>query len=133
MVQQDAKEACAKQGKRAFIFDSRQRGIPLLIDSASAQYYCVGSDDITHLPPTFGADAISASNLNGVGILSVTAGAAAAKAGVKPNDIVYEFAGHPIASAADLRSEVNSVSPGERVSIKLRRSGVKDPELNAQF
>ena len=133
MVASDAKESCAKQGKKAFIFDARQRGIPLLIDSASAMVLCVGPDDVTHLPPAFGADAVSASNLNGAGIVSVSPGAVAAKAGIKPNDIVYEFAGHPIASTADLRAEVNSVGPGDKVSIKLRRSGVKDPQLSAQF
>jgi S1-C subfamily serine protease len=50
----------------------------------------------------------------------------AAKAGIKPNDIVYELAGHPIASAADLRAEVNSVAPGEQANIKLHRNGSKE-------
>jgi membrane-associated protease RseP (regulator of RpoE activity) len=132
MVEKDATDSCAKQGKKAFIFDARQRGIPLLIDSASAMVLCVGPEDVTHLPPAFGADAVSASNFTGAGIVSVTPGAVAAKAGIKPNDIVYELAGHPIASAADLRTEVNSVAPGGQANIKLRRNG-RDTMLTAKF
>jgi membrane-associated protease RseP (regulator of RpoE activity) len=133
MVEKDANDSCAKLGKKAFIFDARQSGIPFLVDSASAMVLCVGPDDVTHLPPTFGADAVSASNFTGAGILSVNPGAVAAKAGIKPNDIVYELAGHPITSAADLRTEVNSVARGEQVNIKLRRNGSKDTQLIAQF
>jgi hypothetical protein len=133
MVEKDAKNSCAKQGKKAFIFDAHQSGIPLLIDSASAMVLCVGPEDITHLPPAFGADAVSSSNFTGAGILVVNPGAMAAKAGVKPNDIVYEFAGHPITSAADLRTEVNAVTLGEQVHIALRRNGTRDIKLTAQF
>src|SRR5579863_713551 len=72
MVEKDANDSCAAQGKKAFIFDSKQSGIPLFIESASAMVLCVGPDDVTHLPPIFGADAVSASNFRGAGIFSVT-------------------------------------------------------------
>jgi hypothetical protein len=133
MVEKDANDSCAKQGKKAFIFDAKQSGIPLFIESASAMVLCVGPDDITHLPPVFGADAVSASNFRGAGIVSVTPGSVADKAGLKTNDIVYEFAGHPIALPADLRVEVNSMSAGDQAVLKLRRNGGKDTTVTAHF
>lgn len=133
MVAHDANDSCAKQGKRAFIFDAKQSGIPLFIDSASVMVLCVGPDDVVHLPVTFGADAISAANFKGAGIVSVTPESVAAKALLRPNDIVVEFGGHPIESAADLRLQVNSTSPGDRAVIKVRRNTGKYVVLTAQF
>jgi hypothetical protein len=133
MVEKNANDSCAAQGKKAVIFDSKQSGIPLFIESASATFLCVGADDVTHLPPIFGADAVSASNFHGAAIFSVIAGSVAAKAGIKPNDIVYEFAGRPIALATDLRVEVDSMSPGDQAMIKLRRNGAKDVTVTARF
>jgi S1-C subfamily serine protease len=91
MVAHDAQDSCAKQGKKAFIFDAKQSGIPLVIESASAMVLCVGPDDATHLPESFGAEAVSAANFTGAGILSVAPGSVADKAGIKANDIVIEF------------------------------------------
>src|SRR5262245_49411143 len=125
MVEKDANDSCAKQGKKAFIFDAKQSGVPLFIESASAMVLCVGPDDVVHLPATFGADAVSAANFKGAGIVSVTPGSVAQKAALKPNDIVVEFAGHPIESAADLRLQVNSTASGDQAAIRLRRSGDK--------
>ena len=133
MVEKNANDSCSAQGKKAFIFDSKQSGIPLFIESASATFLCVGPDEVTHLPPIFGADAVSASNFHGAGIFSVTAGSVAAKAGLKPNDIVYEFAGRSVALATDLRVEVNSMSPGDQAVIKLRRNGARDVTVTARF
>ncbi len=70
MVEKNANDTCKAQ--KAFIFDSKQSGIPLFIESVSATFLCVEPDDITHLPAMFGADAVSASNFNGAGIISVT-------------------------------------------------------------
>ena len=113
--------------------DAKQSGIPLFIESASTTYLCVGPDDVTHLPPIFGADAVSAANFHGAGIFSVTPGSIADKAGLKVNDIVYEFAGRSIALATDLRVEVDSMSPGGHALIKLRRNGERDITLTASF
>lgn len=133
MVEHDANASCAKQGKKAFIFDAKQNGIPLFIDSASAMVLCVGPDDAVHLPANFGADAISTGNFKGAGIVSVTPGSVAAKAGLKPNDIVVELAGHPIESAEDLRLQVNSTPPGDQAAIKFRRNSDKATTVTAQF
>lgn len=133
MVEKNANDTCKAQGKKAFIFDSKQSGIPLFIESASATFLCVGPDDITHLPTTFGADAVSASNFNGAGIISVTPGLIADKAGIKANDIVYEFAGRPIERARNLAVAVDSMSPGTEAIIKLRRNGAKEVTVTALF
>jgi serine protease Do len=94
---------------------------------------CVGPEDTIHLPPVFGADAVSADNFHGAGILSVTPVSVADKAGRKPNDIVAEFAGRSIALATDLRVAVDSMSPGDQALIKLRRNGAKDVTVTAHF
>ena len=133
MVEHDAQSSCAKQHKTAFLFDAHQSGIPLVFESASVMVLCVGPDDVTHLPAVFGADAVSASNFQGAGIVSVAAGAVAARAGLKPNDIVYEFAGHSIASVADLRIEVDSHAAGEQAVVKVRRGRQRDLVLTAHF
>ena len=133
MVEYNAKSACAEQGKKAFIYNSKQNGIPLVIESASAMSVCVGPDDVIHLPSTFGADAISGSNLHGAGIVSVDAGSIAEKAGLKANDIIYEFAGHPISLVSDLRVAINSMSSGDQALMKLRRNGGNDITATAHF
>jgi membrane-associated protease RseP (regulator of RpoE activity) len=132
MVEKNAKDSCASQGKKAFIFDAKQNGVPLLIESASAMVLCVGPDDVTHLSESFGADAVSAANFTGAGILSVTAGSVAEKAGVKAGDIVTEFAGSSIANARELRSYIERVSAGAQAVVKVRRNG-KNVIATAQF
>jgi S1-C subfamily serine protease len=133
MVEKNANDSCAAEGKKAFIVNLKQSGIPLVIESASATVLCVGPEDVTHLPANFGADAVSASNLHGAGIFSVTPGLIADKAGLKPNDVVYEFAGRSIVLATDLRVAVDSMSSQDQALIKLRRGGGKDISIIAHF
>jgi hypothetical protein len=131
MVEQDAKDSCAAQGKKAFIADSKQSGIPLFIESAHAQYLCVGPDDVTHLS-TFGADVIWASNLNGVGIISVTPSSVAETSGLRPGDVLGEFAGAAIALTDELQTAIEKMSPGDQAVIKVRRKG-QDTTVTARF
>lgn len=77
IVKKNANDSCASQGKKAFIFEAKQSGVPLLIESASAMILCVGPDDVTPLPARFGAEAVSAANFAGAGILTVSAGSVA--------------------------------------------------------
>jgi PDZ domain-containing protein len=133
MVEKNANDSCAAQGKKAFIFDAKQSGIPLFMESASAMVLCIGPEDVTQLPTIFGADAVSSSNFKGAGIFSVTPGAIADKAGLKPSDIVYEFAGRPIDHAGDLGVAVDSMSPGDQALIKLRRNGAKEVTVTGRF
>ena len=132
MVEHDANKSCADQGKKPFIFNSRQNGIPLVLESASAMVLCVGPEDITHLPDSFGADAVSAGNLNGAGIFSVSPGSVADRAAIKSGDIVYEFAGTSISNARELRSYIDRVPTGQLAVVKLRRKG-RELEVAAQF
>ena len=132
MVEKNARDSCASQGKKAFIFDAKQTGVPLLIESASAMVLCVGPDEMTHLPESFGADAVSASNFVGAGILSVAAGSVAEKAGIKAGDIVSEFAGTPIENARELSSYIDRLPPGAQPLVKIRRNG-KDIVATARF
>lgn len=132
MVEQDAKETCAAQGKKAFLANAKQSGVPLFIESAHAQILCIGPDDITHLPSTFGADAVWATNLNGVGIVSVAPGSVAERAGLKPGDIVHEFAGTAVLRTGELQSAVEKMAPGDQAIIKLRRKG-QEATITARF
>ena len=93
-----------------------------MIESASAMVLCVGPDDLRHLPDTFGADAVSAGKLNGAGIFSVSPGSVADRATLRAGDIVYEFAGTPIANARELRSYIDRVASGQKSEIKPRRN-----------
>ena len=65
--------------------------------------------------------------------LSIPPGAVADKAGIRPNDIVYEFAGRSIASATDLRNAVDMMSTGDLATVKLRRNSAKEIEVTARF
>ena len=131
MVEKDASDACAAKGKQAFIANAKQTGIPLFIESAHATYVCVGRDDTLQLS-NFGAEVITAPDNDGAGIFSVTQRSVADRAGMKFGDIVYEFAGKPVASAAQLRAAIDEVPAGQQPVIKLRRNG-KDTVLTAHF
>src|SRR3984885_12074754 len=120
MVEKNANDSCAAQGKKAFIFDAKQSGIPLFVETASAMVICVGPEDVTHLPMIFGADAVSSSNFKGAGIFSMTPGAVADKAGLKPNDLVYACAGRPIVGPGVHEMAIVSMSPGDQTQVRLR-------------
>jgi serine protease Do len=55
-------------------------------------------------------------------IQAVTAGSAAAKAGLEINDIVIEFNGQPVRSSSDLISMVVATKPGTTVPLKVVRN-----------
>jgi predicted metalloprotease with PDZ domain len=122
MVQEDAKSSCAKQGKRAFILSAHEKGVPLLIDAASAQYYCVAPQDVVKVQAPFGAEVINHSDFNGVGILGVSPGMSAEKAGIKAGDIVYEFGDHSVSRSGELQAAIDATAAGMPVPVKLRRN-----------
>jgi S1-C subfamily serine protease len=131
MLQQDAKNMCAAKGKKPFLADAQQSGIPLMIESAHAQVYCFGPDDITHVP-SLGTDVIWISSLDGAGVVSVTPGSVAQKAGLRPNDVIEQFADTPITNRAAFLSIVENAAPATVAVIKVRRNG-KPATLTAQF
>ena len=62
----------------------------------------------------------------GVAVTSVVPGSAAEKAGVKPNDIILEFAGKPVSDTPeDFAKQVNDAKAGEKVDIVVLRKGKK--------
>ncbi|PRZ42751.1 putative serine protease PepD [Antricoccus suffuscus] len=67
-----------------------------------------------------GADGITA---EGAQIKAVTAGSAAAKAGLRSGDVVTSVNGITINNAQGLVAEIRSFSPGQTVSITVQRSG----------
>jgi PDZ domain len=71
-------------------------------------------------------------NRAGILIIGVADGSVARKSGVIVGDIVFEFAGHPIKTLADLQSAVAACAPNSTVAIKLYR-GTTAMAVNAQF
>jgi putative serine protease PepD len=65
----------------------------------------------------------------GVGVVSVTAGGAAAKAGITAGDIILDLAGQPTASVAALQSVLGAHKPGDRVQARLSRNGTESTVL----
>ena len=65
----------------------------------------------------------------GVGVISVTPGGAAAKAGIQPGDIIVDLAGQPTASVAALQSVLAAYKPGDRVPARLSRNGAESTVL----
>jgi membrane-associated protease RseP (regulator of RpoE activity) len=131
-AEEAAGDACAQQGKRAFLAEVRQVGMSAIVVSEHARYLCVSPEEVAHLPAPFDAEVLMVSNLGGVGILSVAPGSVADRAGLEANDVVQAFGGTPVARAADLQSAISQVSPGGEAILKVRRAG-QDRTLTARF
>jgi predicted metalloprotease with PDZ domain len=121
MVQKQANDRCTAQGKRLFIVESAQAGIPLLIDTASVTGYCIGPDDIVHTNPAFGVELVGAAEIHGAGVMDVSPNSIAGRAGIKVGDVIVEYSGQPIERPDDLKSALAKTSAGDRVQITLRR------------
>jgi putative serine protease PepD len=59
----------------------------------------------------------------GVGVAAVTAGGAAARAGIAAGDIITALAGQPVVSLAALQSVLAAHKPGDRVQAQVSRDG----------
>jgi S1-C subfamily serine protease len=58
----------------------------------------------------------------GAGVVSVAPGGAAAKAGIRPGDIVLQINGVPTPSAQALSAVLATLRPGQTVDVQLRRT-----------
>jgi putative serine protease PepD len=56
-------------------------------------------------------------------VAQVRPGTPAARAGIRAGDVIVGIDGHRIGSSDELRSAIDARSPGDTVSITLRRSG----------
>ena len=56
-------------------------------------------------------------------ILGVQAKSAAAKGGLRKNDIIVEYDGQPVQNFEQLRQFIGKNAPGDRVQVKVRRGG----------
>ena len=65
----------------------------------------------------------------GTGIITVTPGGAAAKAGIQPGDIIVDLAGQPVPSVAALQSVLAAHKPGDRVRARVSRDGAESTVL----
>ena len=61
----------------------------------------------------------------GVGVVSVLAGGAAAKAGIQVGDVIVDLAGQPTATLAVLQSVLAAHKPGGRIQARLLRNGIE--------
>ena len=59
----------------------------------------------------------------GVIVLEVVEGSAAAKAGLKPGDVVLQLGARRMRAVEDLLAELRRRSPGDRVTLTLLREG----------
>jgi serine protease Do len=69
------------------------------------------------------AGAFKLSQNSGALVAEVVPGTPAAKAGLKPGDVITQFNGKPVADAHRLKLAVSSVSPGTEVTVQLNREG----------
>src|SRR5436853_2019967 len=63
-------------------------------------------------------------------VASVTPNSPAAKAGLKPGDVILSASGHPVKSVHDLPRLVAAMPPGQKIDMNVRRSG-KEMTLSA--
>jgi serine protease Do len=69
------------------------------------------------------AQELHAAGATGVLISQVTPDSPAGKAGLKPRDIITQFAEHAVKSREELLEAVASMAPGDKVSIEIIRDG----------
>lgn len=58
----------------------------------------------------------------GIYLVKVVAGSPAAKAGIRPGDIILSFNGSKVASAVDLRKKLSECKVGDRVDVQIWRN-----------
>ena len=73
--------------------------------------------------PYFGSVPDFGEGIKGVKFSDVTPGSPAAKAGLKADDILVEFAGKPIGNLYDFTYALRAEMPGDTVAVKVMRSG----------
>lgn len=70
------------------------------------------------------ADSLGLDSSRGALVVRVAPDGPAARAGIKPGDVVLTFNGSAVADGRDLTQRVGATSPGQRVSLDVVRNGV---------
>ncbi|MFQ5852656.1 MAG: DegQ family serine endoprotease [Candidatus Binatia bacterium] len=69
------------------------------------------------------ADALGTGGGHGAVVAQVLSGSPAAKAGVKPGDVIVSVNGVPVQDSADLRNKIGLIGVGESVALGIVRNG----------
>jgi S1-C subfamily serine protease len=69
---------------------------------------------------------------SGYAILRIVGGGPADRAGLRPGDVILQFADQPIEAAATLQAAIAGSTPGTKVKLKCRRGQV-DIELEVEI
>jgi S1-C subfamily serine protease len=69
------------------------------------------------------ADSLGLKDMRGALVSSVEAGSPAERAGVKVQDVIVGYDGHPVADSNALRNMVASTRPGQAAELKIVRDG----------
>jgi S1-C subfamily serine protease len=119
-----AKEYCAAQGKTPVPIQKKVSGG--LVPRVAEALVCVDEKQLVATNAVFGADLLPDPRVKGALVIHVLPGSCAARVGLRTNDLVYEYNGHSIESAADLQQAVaQPPKPGETVTVKWARNLVE--------
>jgi len=69
------------------------------------------------------AESFKLSTPDGALVAQVVPDSAAARAGIKPGDVILKFNGSPIADSGSLSVRVNATAPGEKATLDIMRDG----------
>jgi membrane-associated protease RseP (regulator of RpoE activity) len=71
-------------------------------------------------------------NEGGARVVGVTDGSPAEKAGIQEGDVIVSFDGSPVRGPAMLTERIRAASPGDEVSVRVRRDG-RNVDLTAEL
>ena len=105
----------------AISIDSAKDVIRALQDGKSVQVAFLGVETSDVTPAV--AKSLNLTAKNGAVVRRVTSGAAAAKAGMKANDVIVAIGGHAVSGPQDVGAEIRRYAPGDKVDVTVERGG----------
>lgn len=109
---------------------TRQMGVPVIADDQEA---IVGFDlprlqrmaARHHRPPGLGLKVADAKDGPGAYVGAVREGSPGERAGLQVGDVIEEFSGRPVASAAELEQIASRRAPAQPTSLTVRREAAR--------